>query len=178
MRTLREYWVFAIILKAAIIMGLLGCSENNDSRTEIERDVPKRGPVNTEGFRFHYTGPFPTTFSEAPELAKMVEEGKLPPIIDRLPEEPLVVPPIERIGQYGGTWKRGFTGPIDRQNIDRIMHDHMVYYDLDGHTLMPHIAKGWDMSEDGTTFTFHLRKGMKVVVTTKTGTLEKLVWVT
>ena len=26
---------------------------------------------------------------------------------------------------------------------------------------MPHIAKAWEVSEDGTTFTFHLRKGMK-----------------
>ena len=45
--------------------------------------------------------------------------------------------------------------------MDRIVHDHLIYYDIDGYTLMPHIAKGWDISEDGTTFTFHLRPGLK-----------------
>ena len=161
MNAYNRYWRGTFILKAVIIFGLWGCSRNSDIPSTSERDVTIRGPVKTEGFSFIYTGTPHTSFSEAPELAKQVGEGKLPPVEDRLPEEPLVIPTIERIGQYGGTWKRGFIGPIDRQNIDRIMHDHLIYYDLDGHTLMPHIAKGWEMSEDGTTFTFHLRKGMK-----------------
>ena len=161
MKSYCENWGRTVIFKAALISVLLGCSKKNDLKSANELDAPNRGPVNTEGFSFIYTGQLPTIFNEAPELSKLVAEGKLPLVEDRLPEEPLVVPTIERIGQYGGTWKRGFSGPIDRQNIDRIMHDHMVYYDLDGFTLMPHIAKGWETSEDGTAFTFHLRKGMK-----------------
>ncbi len=161
MNAYNRYWRGTFILKAVIIFGLWGCSRNSDIPSTSELDVTIRGPVNTEGFSFIYTGSRPTSFNEAPELAKQVAEGKLPPVEDRLPEEPLVIPTIERIGQYGGTWKRGFMGPIDRQNIDRIIHDHLIYYDLDGFTLMPHIVKGWETSEDGTTFTFYLRKGMK-----------------
>ena len=161
MNAYNRYWRGTFILKAVIIFGLWGCSRNSDIPSTSELDVTIRGPVNTEGFSFIYTGSRPTSFNEAPELAKQVAEGKLLPVEDRLPEEPLVIPTIERIGQYGGTWKRGFMGPIDRQNIDRIMHDHLIYYDLDGFTLMPHIVKGWETSEDGTTFTFYLRKGMK-----------------
>ncbi len=148
------------LLLMAIIIAALGCSGNNKSPSTDNSDTPERTAVSTEGFSFIYQGPAVTTFSEAPELATRVAMGELPPVEDRLPEEPLIIPPIERIGQYGGTWRRGFTG-IDTNNMDRIIHDHLIYFDFDGYTLMPHIAKGWDISEDGTTFTFHLRKGMK-----------------
>src|SRR5690606_28017233 len=59
------------------------------------------------------------------------------------------------------TWRRAFNGPGDRQSADRIMHDHLVYFDLDGRTVVPHIAKSWEASEDGKQYTFHLRPGMK-----------------
>ncbi len=151
----------ATLLTLAITIAPLGCSRNNDTPSVFETDKPQKTAVSTEGFSFRYTGPPPTTFSEAPDLAKRVAAGELPPVIERLPEEPMIVPVIERIGQYGGTWRRGFMGPFDRQSIDRILHDHLIYYDFDGQTLVPHIAKGWEINDDGTVFTFHLRKGMK-----------------
>ena len=149
-----------IILLTAIIYAAWGCSKNDDPQSKGELDAPERAAVNTEGFSFIYKGPIPTTFSEAPELVKRVTAGELPPVEDRLPEEPLIIPPIERIGRYGGTWRRGFKG-LDTNNVDRLIHDHVIYYDIDGYTLVPHIAKSWEISEDGTTFTFHLRPGMK-----------------
>lgn len=114
-----------------------------------------------KGHSFIYEGPMPTEFSEAPELAALVAKGELPPVEERLPEEPLVIPPVERIGKYGGTWRRAFTGPADGQNIDRLQHDHVLYYDLDGTTLMPHIAKSWEVKDGGRVFELKLRKGMK-----------------
>ena len=48
-------------------------------------------------------------YQEAPQLAELVQAGKLPPVEERLPEEPLIVKPVEGIGKYGGTWRRGFT---------------------------------------------------------------------
>ena len=46
-------------------------------------------------------------FNEAPMLAAMVAAGELPPLQDRLPEEPAVLWPFAvdnpEIGQYGGT---------------------------------------------------------------------------
>ncbi len=151
-----------VILFIAITTTLtLGCSRSSDSTALSVTDNPEQTRVDTDKFSFVYNGPKPAEYHEAPELAKLVSEGKLPPVEDRLPEEPLIVPPIERIGQYGGTWRRGFTGRADVQNFQRIQHDHLLYYDLDGQTMVPHIAKGWEVSDDGTTFTFHLRKGMK-----------------
>src|SRR5262245_6808645 len=46
----------------------------------------------------------PTKFKEAPMLADRVKAGTLPPVDKRLPQNPLVVPVVERAGQYGGVW--------------------------------------------------------------------------
>ena len=52
------------------------------------------------------------TFSEAPMLRTMVAAGELPPLKERLPEDPLVIKPAEEIGQYGGTLRLLNTGAI------------------------------------------------------------------
>ena len=41
------------------------------------------------------TGKEISEFNEAPRLAELVERGELPPLEERLPEEPLVVMPTE-----------------------------------------------------------------------------------
>jgi peptide/nickel transport system substrate-binding protein len=102
-----------------------------------------------------------TGYHESPKLAAQVAVGQLPDVKERLPAEPLVIAPLEKVGQYGGTWRRAFTGAGDMQNPDRLMHDHLIYFDLDGRTLVPHIAKSWEVSDDGREYTFHLRPGMK-----------------
>jgi hypothetical protein len=56
---------------------------------------------------------FPNTFSEAPQLAAQVRADKLPPVRERVGQDPLVIKPVHEIGKYGGTWRRGFTGPAD-----------------------------------------------------------------
>ena len=40
---------------------------------------------------------------EAPLLAEMVKRGLIPPLEERLPEEPMVVKPLHEPGRYGGT---------------------------------------------------------------------------
>ena len=54
---------------------------------------------------------FPKTFKEAPQLAELVKAGKLPSVKERIGEDPLVIKPVHEIGRYGGTIRRGFTGP-------------------------------------------------------------------
>ncbi len=112
---------------------------------------------------FLWTGPMPTEFNEAPMLAAMVQAGTIPPVEERLPDasDVLVVPVVEKIGEYGGTWRRAFTGPNDGQNADRIMMDEDIKFDLDGTTIIPNLAKSFEQSPDGTTFTLELRKGLK-----------------
>ena len=65
----------------------------------------------------------PTKFHEAPSLTEQVKAGKLPPVDKRLPADPLVVPVVERTGQYGGVWRRAFLGPADANNYVRVVYD-------------------------------------------------------
>lgn len=108
---------------------------------------------------------FPSEFSEAPMLAEMVAAGDLPPVEERLParEELLVIQPVHEIGKYGGTWRRGFTGPGDGQNGHRVAgSDRLLFWDANNFPeVVPNVAKHWEVSEDGTTITLHLRQGIK-----------------
>jgi peptide/nickel transport system substrate-binding protein len=54
-------------------------------------------------------------YKESPALAEQVKAGKLSPVEQRLPEMPLVVPVVEKIGEFGGTWRRAFSGTGRRQ---------------------------------------------------------------
>src|SRR6266849_3153262 len=104
----------------------------------------------------------PKKFNEAPMLAELVKSGKLPSVDKRLPDEPLVVKPVHEIGKYGGTWRRGFTGPGDGENGNRIVSvDKLVFWDYTGTRIVPSAARDWQVSDDGMTTTIFLRKGMK-----------------
>jgi peptide/nickel transport system substrate-binding protein len=104
----------------------------------------------------------PKQFKEAPQLADLVKQGKLPPVQDRIPQEPLVIKPVKEIGKYGGTWRRGFTGPGDVENGNRInASDKLLFWDYTGTKIVPSVARAVDMSADGKVYTIKLRKGMK-----------------
>nr|MBC7245351.1 ABC transporter substrate-binding protein [Chloroflexota bacterium] len=105
--------------------------------------------------------PVPVKYNEAPMLAELVKAGKLPPVEQRLPENPLVVPVVEEIGQYGGVWRRAFLGPADANNYVRVVYDSLVRFSPDGGSIEPKIAEGWEVSQDLTTWTIKLRKGAK-----------------
>ncbi len=104
----------------------------------------------------------PKSFKEAPELAELVKQGKLPPVAQRLPAEPLVLKPLKQVGRYGGTWRRGFVGPGDGENGNRInASDKLLFWDYTGNKIIPSIAKSVVMSDDGKVTRVTLRAGMK-----------------
>lgn len=104
----------------------------------------------------------PTKFNEAPQLAALVKAGKLPPVEQRIPSEPMVLKPLDSVGTYGGTWHRAFIGPSDGENGNRIMaSDKLLFWDYTGSKVVPCVCKGFDLSKDGKTTTLFLRKGMK-----------------
>src|SRR3954447_23625029 len=41
------------------------------------------------------------------------------------------------------------------------VYDCLVLYDLGATTIRPGLAESWDISDDGLTYTFHLRQGVK-----------------
>ncbi|MEX1328564.1 MAG: ABC transporter substrate-binding protein [Desulfobacterales bacterium] len=102
-------------------------------------------------------------YKEAPMLTKLVEQGKLPPVAERLPENPLVVTPVERVGKYGGTWRSGMRTIADLGLVNReaTHHDGLVRWKVDMSGWKPNLAHQIDINTDATEYTFHLRKGVK-----------------
>jgi peptide/nickel transport system substrate-binding protein len=98
---------------------------------------------------------------ESPDLAAMVKAGTLPPLNERLPEIPLMLPVVDEIGQYGGTLRRAFLGPGDHNNYTRAVYDALVRYAPDGSQIVPHIAAGWESNENFTEWIIRLRPGAK-----------------
>ena len=100
------------------------------------------------------------TYKEAPMLAEQVKAGKLPPVAQRLPENPLVVP-ADEIGTYGGIWHRGFLGPSDFNGVNRVIYDVLARFGPDGATIEMKLAESVTASSDFRTWVVKLRKGTK-----------------
>ncbi|NLD72147.1 MAG: hypothetical protein GX649_05450 [Chloroflexi bacterium] len=99
-------------------------------------------------------------YGEAPMLAEQVAAGALPPVEERLPENPYVCPVLESIGKYGGTWRSAFKGLSDGPAVTSVKQRGPLNFSGDI-TLLPDICEAWEVSPDALTWTFHMRKGMK-----------------
>ena len=89
------------------------------------------------------TAKFPKSFKEAPQLAELVKAGKLPPVQERVSQDPLVIKPVHEIGKYGGTWRRGFSGPADFWNGYRCCgHDKILFWDYTGNKVVAQCRQG------------------------------------
>src|SRR5258707_3834815 len=74
----------------------------------------------------------------------------------------MVLKPLRGVGKYGGTWRRGFLGPGDGENGNRVRSsDKLLFWDVTGTKITPNVAKGFEISADGRRTTLFLRKGMK-----------------
>ncbi len=101
-------------------------------------------------------------WGEAPMLAEQVAAGELPPVEERLPAQPVVVQPLEQIGEYGGELK----GPTALPNccgwdVLEMRLQKLLTIDTDLSTIIPNVAQSYEVSDDQTTFTIRLREGHK-----------------
>jgi ABC-type transport system substrate-binding protein len=97
---------------------------------------------------------------EAPDLARQVKAGTLPALKERLPSNPLVLQPTERVGGYGGRWHT-CTQSVPGDVFEMIGYDGLVRWDPEWTKVIPNIAESWDVGDGGRTYTLHLRSGMK-----------------
>lgn len=104
-----------------------------------------------------------TEFNESPMLAEKVANGELPPVAERLPDDPITIEPYDEIGKYGGT--------IVLYGVDFSTRDIglMLEYKGDapfrltptGDEVIPWLAESYKHSEDKTKLTMKFREGIK-----------------
>jgi peptide/nickel transport system substrate-binding protein len=101
------------------------------------------------------------TYQQSPVLDEQTRTKALPPVHERLPDEPVVVQPVRSIGRYGGTWRQLAMRPGDTSLATRYGYEPLLRWNRQGTQVMPGIAERWSVNDDATVFTFHLRKGMR-----------------
>ncbi len=147
----------------------------------VEQEVEKQVTVVVEKeVVVEPTAPPPSKYNEAPMLAERVARGELPPVDERLPEEPRVCPVYESIGKYGGTLTVGdLTMNLSGGDCHQSMGDWGSNWGRISHDLtsaLPNVLKGWEISDDLTTGTYYMRKGMKWSDGTPLTTADLVYW--
>ena len=160
-----------ILILTTLAVGLVACGSSPvaepvivEKEVVVEKEVIKEVIKEVPGEKVVVEVPVALggTFKEAPQLAQLVQAGKLPPVQERLPLEPLVMPVFGEIGKYGGIMRRGFLGPTDVScNAGRMNGSAPLRWNTDGTELVPSVAKSVKPNSDGSVWTIELRKGMK-----------------
>ena len=160
--------VFLLLFLAVEVFGLLALLFSGSHREAFARaqtlSPPPRDVLAPKAL--NRVAEWPTErgreFQQAPYWDAWVADGRLPPVEQRLPEDPLVIVPAERNGPYGGTLKRYGTGPQDIGIFDsRMAYDGLLRWDPMGTEFRPNLARDWQISDGGRTFTFRLRRGVR-----------------
>lgn len=97
-------------------------------------------------------------------LAKLVQEGKLPPVDERLPKNPYTPPHSWlTVGKYGGVLKKTYN---NNWGITGFIHE-MQYgssplrWLKDGLAIGPGFVESWESNADASRWTFKIREGIK-----------------
>ena len=154
-----------VVLLAATPLALFASGEE-ESGSAVQGGTPVEGePYVDHIFQTveeyeQATGNRIDTFNEAPMLAARVAEGTLPPVEERLPQDVMVVRPRDAIGVYGGTFQTltvsGETGvPLSGSG------QFTATFGPDTRQIVTNVVRAWELSDDSTTLTLTLRRGMK-----------------
>ena len=117
---------------------------------------------------FAFTASAEGEYAQSPLFDELVESGELPPVEERLPEVPRVAKEILdeyldlEIGNYGGTLR--LTTSVVNWDADGFIGQNealLTMESVSSDTITANIVEYYEVSEDNTTFTFGLRKGLK-----------------
>ncbi len=110
-----------------------------------------------------------TMYAEVPMLAARVESGELPPVEERLPENPRIADNDYdadeldfEVGTYGGTLRMVFAQVNWNPDIFVGMTENLLsMQSMNSEIIEPNLVAAYAISDDLKTYTFTLRKGLK-----------------
>ena len=153
--------VLSILLIVSFVLS--GCATSTPAAPTAAPVEPTAVPAAVEPAKAPEATAVPepaSKYTEAPMLADLVKDGKLPPVDERLPKDPYVIT-VPEVGKYGGVWHRGFTGPSDRNGLIRVVNDSLVRFSMDGASVEMKYAESVKPNDDFTQWTITLREGGK-----------------
>ena len=111
------------------------------------------------------------SFDESPLLSERVASGQLPPVSERLPDNPLVVVPWEEPGEYGGTLRYTSNSVLGDHYMRHLNEVRLLELRPEAQsspitkwilgTLEPGVFEHWEQNDDATALTFRIRRGLK-----------------
>jgi peptide/nickel transport system substrate-binding protein len=168
-------YLLAVLLIFAIIVSACGQPTAAPVTQAPEAVEPTTAPAAEEPTKAAAepeTPPETSAYTQAPMLDEQVSAGTLPPLDERLPEEPFVVGPgvymtVENLpdwtpGKYGGTLRSSHAVANWNPDIFVMMNEpFLMAPKISDQGILPNIAASFEVSDDNKVFTFTLRKGMK-----------------
>jgi len=98
---------------------------------------------------------------QAPQFQEMVLAGELPPLEQRLPKNPVVLEPLDSIGEYGGVMRHPLLGSWSSRLYSFMGDENLLIWTPMWDGLVENVAESYEVNDDSTVFTFHLREGMR-----------------
>ncbi len=164
------------VLLVVFVMILSACAP----AATIEAPQPTQAPAATEAPKAAEApkaeeakpteAPAASSYNEVPFFAEAVAAGTLPPVAERIPDEPFVVGPGILNSEEWLDWEVGnYGGTIRVPDLNGTQHEVMLAL---GQTILrapnqstkdplPAIVSSYEMSADYTEYTMTIRKGLK-----------------
>ncbi|MGM0370157.1 MAG: ABC transporter substrate-binding protein [Bacillota bacterium] len=100
---------------------------------------------------------------QAAELKEKVDAGELPPLEQRLPKEPMVIEPEDKIGKYGGNIQLTQFGNNSLGIPGHVLSEAPMMFnrDFDNLETIGNFIKEWEFSNEGKHLTLNIREGVK-----------------
>lgn len=99
-------------------------------------------------------------YSQSPTLDEAVSSGALPPVEERVSDDPLVLEPVESVGSYGGVIRDITKANLDWQKII-LQVEPFARWNRDLNGVRPNVAESWEWNDAYTELTLNFRKGIK-----------------
>lgn len=182
---MKKFSGIRLVLILALVMSVLGAVSAQTG--EIADPVPYPegqaiggGEIRTFALdEILYYGAL-DSYNEPDWITELVDAGELPPVEERLPENPQVIRAdfmSTGIGEYGGVW-RDFSGiPTEGWNLcagqtqgwyginaiydESLLQSGPAFLRNDAAEPLPNLATDWEWSEDGFQLTMNLIRGAK-----------------
>ena len=169
---MRKLTFFTIVLLVSLVLG--SCAKPTPTpeivkqtvvATQLIKETSIVKVIETQNVVVTATPlpPAASKYYESPMMAEQVNAGKIPPVDERLPENPVVVVPAKETGQYGGDFRFGFVGGSPEWGglLYFAGWEHQVFWKPDFSGYVPNLAESLTANEDASIWTMKLRKGTK-----------------